>query len=97
MPLVFHPRVQSDINAIVQYYEFQGGTSLADRFFDEFEKTILLIHEQPTRFHYFRDDVRRANLETFPYHILYRVVLGVVRILVVRHGAKRPMNKIYRR
>lgn len=35
-------------------------------------------------------DIRRVNLQRFPYHFLFRIVGDVVRILVVRHHNRYP-------
>jgi len=35
-------------------------------------------------------DIRRVNLERFPYHFLFRIVGDLVRILVVRHHSRHP-------
>jgi plasmid stabilization system protein ParE len=46
---------------------------------------MLDVVRHPDRYHFFKADLRRANLKRFPYHFLYRVVGDCVRILVVRH------------
>lgn len=42
-------------------------------------------------------DLRRVNLERFPYHFFYRVAGDAVRILVVRHHKRRPTLGTHRR
>ena len=42
-------------------------------------------------------DLRRVNLERFPYHSLFRIVNDCVRVLVVRHHSRRPTLGIDRR
>lgn len=46
--------------------------------------------ERPESFSIRERDIRRVNLQRFPYHFLFRIVGDVVRILVVRHHSRRP-------
>ena len=36
-------------------------------------------------------DLRRVNLDRFPYHFLFRIHGDTVRILVVRHHRRHPL------
>lgn len=54
-----------------------------------------LIRQMPT--HPFERDLRRVNLERFPYHFLFRIVGERVRVLVVRHHKRRPSLGLRRR
>lgn len=42
----------------------------ATRFFEELTKRVAQAHAQPQRFHPVAGELRRANLERFPYHFL---------------------------
>lgn len=53
--------------------------------------------ERPESFAIRERDLRRVNLQRFPYHFLFRIVGDVVRILVVRHHRRRPTVGIQRR
>jgi toxin ParE1/3/4 len=90
MPLIFHPLVQNDLRTILRFYEEEGGSRLADRFFAELEMTIFTIAHEPTRFYFIAPRLRRANLPRFPYHLLFREDAAGVRILVLRHHQRRP-------
>ena len=85
MKLVYHRRVQSDVSAVLDYYDDAGGPGLGDAFFDEFMAYVAVVVENPTRFHPVEGDLRRANLERFPYHFLYRISSDTIRIVVLRH------------
>lgn len=61
----------------------------ATRFFEELTKRVAQAHAQPQRFHPVAGELRRANLERFPYHFLFRVRDDTVRVLVVRHLRRR--------
>ena len=81
MTLIFHRLVQHDLRIVLRYYKEEGGSQLADRFFMELEHLTLDIHQNPTKFHKISDDMRRANMAQFPYHLLFRC-----------HGERRDMT-----
>ena len=90
MRLVLHPKVYSDIDAIMNYYEQAATSELADEFFAELRFVMGQAAASPERFSIREADIRRANLRRFPYHFLFRIVGDVVRILVVRHHSRHP-------
>jgi plasmid stabilization system protein ParE len=90
MALTFHRLVQDDLRIVLRYYEEEGGQFLADRFFDELEQIIAKVAQHPTKFHLIDDEIRRANLRNFPYHILFRQLGDDVRVLILRHHKRRP-------
>jgi plasmid stabilization system protein ParE len=90
MALIFHRLVQKDLRAVLQYYEEEGGTGLADRFFAELDALNGEIEREPQRFHPAAHGLRRANLTRFPYHLLFREVTAGVRVLVLRHHKRHP-------
>ena len=97
MNLIYHRSVQSDVSAVLDYYDEVGGPALGDAFFDEFMAHVALALENPIRFHPVEGDLRRANLDRFPYHFLYRIHGDTLRILVVRHHHRDPSHGLKRR
>ncbi|MBI5766851.1 MAG: hypothetical protein HZA93_03600 [Verrucomicrobia bacterium] len=55
------------------------------------------IAANPTRFGFFKDDLRRARLRTFRHHFLFRIVEAEVRVLVLRHNRRHPEFGLTRR
>ena len=57
----------------------------------EFEKTVgrvcLAPYRYPVESGY---DVRRIQMDRFPYTLLYREVSGIIQILAVAHHRRRP-------
>ena len=90
MNLTFHRLVQRDLNEVLAYYESVGGRKLADSFFDEVSRVVQMIEERPTSFHTITHGLRRANLTTFPYHLIFREKGNSVRVLVLRHHRRQP-------
>lgn len=97
MNLIYHRSVQNDVSAVLEYYDEVGGPGLGDAFFDEFMAFVAMVVESPPRFHPVAGDLRRANLERFPYHFLYRIHGETVRILVLRHHHRDPSHGLKRR
>jgi plasmid stabilization system protein ParE len=97
MRLVLHPKVYSDIDEIMGYYERIETPELADQFYAELRHYMNHAAERPEFFPIRERDIRRVNLQRFPYHFLFRIVGDVVRILVVRHHSRRPTVGIRRR
>ena len=90
MRLVLHPKVYSDIDSIMNYYEQAATLELADEFFGELRTALDQVARRPEQFAIRKQDIRRANLRRFPYHFLFRIVGDVVRVLVVRHHSRDP-------
>ena len=97
MRLVLHPKVYSDIDTIMSYYEQVATPKLANEFYAELRHLITEAAARPESFSIRERDLRRVNLQRFPYHFLFRVVGDVVRILVVRHHRRRPSLGVRRR
>lgn len=97
MRLTFHPRVAADISRIMSYYEEVGGERLAEEFYAELRACFLRAAAEPESYAIRVRDLRRVNLERFPYHFLYRIAKDRVRVLVVRHHSRRPSLGISRR
>lgn len=90
MRVSLHPKVSSDVRAIMEYYRAVAGPPLADEFYREWRELVLRAAERPGSFAAREGGLRRANLPRFPYHFLFRLDGTVMRVLVVRHHRQRP-------
>lgn len=90
MRAVFHPRVFSEVDAIMKYYEGVADSKLADDFYQEFRSKVLETAEYPERFNERVGSYKRVNLRRFPYNFLFREIEDNIRILVVRHHSRNP-------
>src|ERR1700720_2018140 len=90
MWLVIHPKVYSDIDEIMGYYERVATLGLGGEFYTELRYFVTQVADKPRSFSIRERDIRRANLRRFPYHFLFRGVGHEVRILVVRHHHRYP-------
>ena len=70
MQLEFHRQVASDISRIMDYYEDVAGSQLADEFYVELRSFFQKAAASPESYRVRERDLRRVNLERFPYHFL---------------------------
>jgi plasmid stabilization system protein ParE len=96
MRIEFHKLVASDISHIMDYYEDVAGTQLADDFYEELRIFFQRAVDSPESYAIRQRDLRRATLERFPYHFLFRIIGDKVRVLVVRHHNRRPSMGTHR-
>jgi hypothetical protein len=87
MQLVLHPKVYSDIDEIMRYYERVATRGLAEEFYAELRYFMTKAADKPESFSVRERDIRRANLRRFPNHFLFCVVGHEVRI---RHHHRQP-------
>lgn len=97
MRLEFHRQIAGDISRIMDYYKDAAGPQLADDFYQELRAFFENAAESPESYAIRERDLRRVNLERFPYHFLFRIAGDAVRILVVRHHSRRPSLGTHRR
>ena len=97
MRLEFHRLVAEDVSRIMTYYESVASSKLADEFYSELRLFFQKAADSPEVYGIVERDLRRVNLERFPYHFLFRIVRDRVRVLVVRHHRRRPSLGLFRR
>ncbi len=85
----FHPQVRSDVAQAIRHYDSISDT-LGDDFWEKFEEICHRVESHPERFHIAPNGWRRADLERFPYHLLFYEELDGVRIMTLRHSRRNP-------
>jgi plasmid stabilization system protein ParE len=88
--VIFNHLVRKDLHEVLSFYEQEGSSALADRFFEIFTQVATRASENPRFFPPVTDHLRRANLPDFPYHILFREKPWGIRVLVLRHDRRHP-------
>ena len=98
MRLEFHPAVQGDFNAALDYYEVEGGRHLAERFEAEFRTCLSAVKAGPRQFSFYQKSpvFRRVRLKNFPYLIVYREMPDVIRVTLLKHERRHPRFGITR-
>ena len=89
MEIRFHRRIQQDLDAILDRYH-DVSTELADDFFAKFQSGLKRVERNPESCYFDRSGLRRCNLERFPYHFLYDLPKGYVRVWVLRYDRRQP-------
>ncbi len=91
MKIRHHLGARLDVLEAVEHYEKTGEAGLAAEFFSQVVKYIDHIADRPMSFPVHLNKYRRANLSSFPYNILFRIVDDkTVSILAVRHNHRDP-------
>ena len=81
MTLEFHPAVQQDFNAAIDYYAAEGGGHLADRFEAELRDCLAAIKSGPRHFAFYQGSTafRRIRLAGQPFEDRLGLVQLVLR------------------
>jgi hypothetical protein len=66
MRLVLHPKVYSDIDEIMGYYERVATPGLGEEFYTELRYFVIQVSDKPRSFSIRERDIRGANLRRFP-------------------------------
>ena len=96
MEVRYHPLVRQDVLEAARKYH-DVSPRLAEEFDTELKASIAKAAENPLRFHPADQGFRRANLKRFPYHFLYDVQPGFIRVMIVRHHKRHPEFGLDRR
>jgi len=85
----FHPHAEKELEEVEKYYD-NIRTELGNRFRAEIEMAISGILDFPHAWQRLSQNIRRRNLKTFLYGIVYRVKPDEIRILAVMHLHREP-------
>jgi plasmid stabilization system protein ParE len=87
-----HPKVEGDLTEAAAHLAKHASPRAAARFLAEFERVANLLVERPGIGTPMSRDRRIHPFRVFRYSVVYRVVDGKPRILVVRHKRRRASN-----
>ena len=83
------PRALQEFEEAVEHY-LELSSEAASRFVDEFEAAVSFICDNPKAPQRFEGDLRRWNLQRFPYALIYRIIDARVVIVAVMHMRREP-------
>jgi len=89
MKFAFHPDARLEYREAAAFYE-RRRPGLGAAFTCEIESVIEQILEQPERWRFIEQDVRRRLAHKFPYGVLYTVESDSILIVAVAHGSRKP-------
>lgn len=81
-----------ELNCSALYYARRGGAELGERFLNSVEQVIERIQRAPDLYRPAFEDVRKARLPRFPYHLVYWLDTDTdsIHILAVAHTSRKP-------
>ena len=85
-----HPEVANDLDEAALHLELNASPKTAAKFIAEYERVTVLLVRNPGIGTPMSRGRRIHPLKVFKYSVVYRIVEGTVRILVVRHKRRRP-------
>ena len=82
---------ERDVKRALDYYLREAGAKVAEDFIDQLESKVERIRQNPEAYRIVVNDLRCANLDRFPYQIVYRIASkALVRVISVRHHKQHP-------
>lgn len=88
-PWAFQPEAAAEYTNAAEYYA-RIDLDLAKRFYEEVERLIRDISQQPDRYPHFDSPIRRHFSSVFPYAVLYVEQADRILIVAVMHMKRRP-------
>jgi plasmid stabilization system protein ParE len=82
-----HPLVRADLQSAYDWYEDELP-GLGGAFREEFFRAYRKLGQHPLLYAIRFSDIRRLNLDRFPYGIFYVMKRSEVRVLAVLHGRR---------
>jgi plasmid stabilization system protein ParE len=88
---IFTSAANRDVKRALDYYKRDAGVKVAENFIDQIEAKVAKILKNPESYRIVVKDFRVANLDRFPYQIVYRIAsASTIRVLSVRHHKQHP-------
>jgi toxin ParE1/3/4 len=94
---LFEPGGQQDLVGATRWYLREAGPARADKFQTEIRRVLSLLQRMPAIGTPSRHGVRKFLLRRFPYTIVYRDEVNLIRVIAVAHHSRKPEYWIARR
>ena len=90
--VVFKPLAKFEAEEAYQWY-FQPHIGMGNAFLDELERTNGYISGNPQLYACVEGEIRRANLNRFPYSLYYVIDGDTVNVLSCFHQHREPKSR----
>ena len=84
-----HPAAIEEAESAARWYRERSQLA-AGRFIDELNQVFDKIMDAPQRWPLGARGTRKVKLPCFPFLVIYREFDGVVMVLAIAHGRRRP-------
>lgn len=89
MRIAFHPEALDEYEQAARYYASRQQ-GLGQRFVLAIESAVRKAAEDPLRFRFFEQDIRRVLAKVFPYAVLFTVEEDHILVVAVMHCHREP-------
>lgn len=90
MQVSLSDEAQADADATVDWYIGEGAFIAADDFADEIDQALGLLSRFPELGKTSAHRTRTLALHSFPYSLIYRLQVDVVRVIAIANHSRRP-------
>jgi len=87
--IAFHPSAAEEVEATKRWY-LDRSEDAAAQFEDELSSVVDQIAEDPNVWPERTTGVRQRPMRVFPFLIVYRIARGVIEVVAIAHGSRRP-------
>src|SRR6185312_14975529 len=87
LPLKRHPLVSADFQSAYDWYEAKQP-GLGAEFIGDFRRAYQRLHQSPSFYSVRFSNVRRLNLERFPYGLFYVLEPNAIHLLGLLHASR---------
>lgn len=84
-----HPEAVAEARAAAQWYR-ERSASAADAFLAELDRAVEEITKSPEMWPRHLRGTRRFVLRRFPFSVVYREVSGIIEVVAIAHGRRKP-------
>ena len=81
---------QADADAAVDWYIGEGAFIAADDFMDEIDQALDLLSQFPELGKASARRTRTLALHSFPFSLIYRLQVDVIRVIAIANHSRRP-------
>jgi plasmid stabilization system protein ParE len=87
--VLFHAAAEAEVDAAFEWY-WKQSSKAASGFLNELARVVALIRRHPRQFSALTPTLRKANLNRYPYYLLFRHQERQIEVMVVAHAKREP-------
>lgn len=88
----FTAAAEADLDDIIDWYN-QFNTALADDFMAKLNVIVQQLEKNPEQFQKIHKSFRKANIDRFPYKIIYRTERQSIIVIAIAHHKRKAYWK----